>query len=81
MGYPPCISLHLLMVIDERVGTMSSIGSSSTTEQDTDNNSSFRLSPLRSSHSDVTSTAFPHPYSRGYHVKRQLATFFRDEFL
>ena len=37
-------------------GTVSSIGSVSTTEQDADDNSSFRLSPLRSAHSDVTST-------------------------
>ena len=39
---------------------MSSIGSSSTTEQDADDNSSFRLTPLRSAHSDVTS-ALPSP--------------------
>jgi P-type Ca2+ transporter type 2C len=38
------------------IGTVSSIGSGSTTEQDGDDNSSFRLSPLRSAHSDVTST-------------------------
>ena len=38
------------------IGTVSSIGSGSTTEQDADDNSSFRLSPLRSAHSDVTST-------------------------
>jgi Ca2+-transporting ATPase len=37
-------------------GTVSSIGSGSTTEQDADDNSSLRLSPLRSTHSDVTST-------------------------
>ena len=37
-------------------GTVSSVGSGSTTEQDADDNSSFRLSPLRSAHSDVTST-------------------------
>ena len=37
-------------------GTVSSIGSGSYTEQDADDNSSFRLSPLRSPHSDVTST-------------------------
>jgi P-type Ca2+ transporter type 2C len=42
------------------IGTMSSIGSGSTTEQDADDNSSFRLSPLRSTHSDVTS-ALPSP--------------------
>lgn len=38
------------------IGTVSSIGSGSTTEQDADDNSSFRLSPLRSAHSDLTST-------------------------
>ena len=37
-------------------GTVSSIGSGSSTEQDADDGSSFRLSPLRSAHSDVTST-------------------------
>jgi hypothetical protein len=38
------------------IATMSSIGSSSTTEQDADDNSSFRLSPLRCAHSDIAST-------------------------
>ena len=38
------------------IGSVSSIGGGSTTEQDADDNSSFRLSPLRSTHSDVTST-------------------------
>jgi Ca2+-transporting ATPase len=37
-------------------GTVSSVGSGSSTEQDADDGSSFRLSPLRSAHSDVTST-------------------------
>ncbi len=38
------------------IGTVSSIGSGSTSEHDVDDSSSFRLSPLRSAHSDVTST-------------------------
>jgi Ca2+-transporting ATPase len=38
------------------IGSVSSIGSGSTTEQDADDNSSFTLNPLRSADSDVTST-------------------------
>ena len=42
------------------IGSVSSICSASTTEQDAGDDSSFRLSPLRSAHSDVTS-ALPSP--------------------
>ena len=38
------------------MGIVSSIGTDSTTKQDADDNSSFRLSPLHSAHSNVTST-------------------------
>ena len=38
------------------IGTVSGIGSGSTTEQVADNNSSFRLSPLHTAHSDVANT-------------------------
>jgi P-type Ca2+ transporter type 2C len=38
------------------IGTVSSVGTSSSTEQYPDDSSSFRLSPLRSAHSDVMST-------------------------
>ena len=42
------------------MGTVSSIASSST-ERDVEDNSSFRLGPLPSAHSDVTSTLPPPP--------------------
>ena len=38
------------------IGTVSSIVSSSSTERDIEDSSSFRLSPVRSAHSDATST-------------------------
>jgi Ca2+-transporting ATPase len=41
------------------IATVSSIGSGSTTEQDADDSSSFRLSPLHSAHSDVTTLPSP----------------------
>jgi Ca2+-transporting ATPase len=46
-------------------GTVSSIGSGSTTEQDANDNSSFRLSPMRSAQCDVTS---PLPSSTYTHL-------------
>jgi Ca2+-transporting ATPase len=51
------------------IGSVSSIGSGSTTEQDAGNDSSFRLSPLCSAHSDVASTLPSPTYT--HHRARQ----------
>ena len=63
------------------VGTVSSIASSST-ERDVEDNSCFRLGPLPSAHSDVTSTLPPpYPYSRGCYFGCRIASFIRNQFL
>jgi Ca2+-transporting ATPase len=55
------------------IGSVSSIGSGSTIEQDAGDNSSLRLSPLRSAHCDVTST-LPSP-TYAHHRVRQPSSF------